>query len=248
MSLEGDYSHLSAMEATRWSDVLAPGDDGLQEDVRRERLERFFARYSKAVRKFLHRLLASHPQRNDLAEDCFQQFAVKFLEGRFSQCDPEQTGRFRHYLKSTLRNLVLNVYRERPVPSLDAACVEPALLDEAASERELESILRDECIRNAMQRMAEEDERQGTCLHAVMRIRTQAPTAGYHELAIVASEKLGRPVDAAWLRKRVHFARERLRECIRGEIAATVGVPTAEAIDDELATLGLHQYVVKKSG
>ncbi len=248
MNVENAQSHLSAMESTRWSEVLAPGHDGLPDHVRRERLERFFARYSKAVRKFLYCLLASHPQRSELAEDCFQQFAVKFLEGRFAQCDPEQTGRLRHYLKATLRNLVLNVYRTRPVLSLDTTCVDPAILDEAASERELESILRDECIRNAMQWMAEEDERQGTCLHAVMRLRTQAPSVGCEEFAVLASEKLGRSVDAGWLRKRVHFARERLRECIREEVATTVHVPSADAIDDELAALGLQQYVAKKPG
>ncbi|MCC7420842.1 MAG: sigma-70 family RNA polymerase sigma factor [Planctomycetaceae bacterium] len=245
MSNEPEHSHLSAMDSTRWSDVMSPQDEQLPPHIRRARLERFFHRYSKAVRKFLARLLMSHPQRSELTEECYQQFAVKFLEGRFSQCSPDESGRFRHYLKATLRNLVQNVYRQKSTQSLDVGTFEPAVTFQTDAESELETILRDDCLRTAMERLKLDDDRQGTALHRVLEIRTKSPAASYDQLASLVSESLRKVVDAGWVRKRVHFARDRLRDYIRDEVAATLSVPTSEAIDDELAVLGLHRYVAR---
>ncbi|MFM9964375.1 MAG: RNA polymerase sigma factor [Planctomycetaceae bacterium] len=244
---ESRPSHLSQMGATHWSDVLAPNHSSLAPDERRARLERFFDQYSSAVRKYLGHLLATHRNRNELVEESFQLFAARFLEGRLGSASPEGGRRFRHYLKATLRNLVYDRYRERPIGELDSAL---SLAASAASvsdeDRAMEAILREEFVQRAMRQIADLDRRVQTCLHEVLRLRIRFPDAEYTELAEHLSGSLGKTVDAGWVRKRMHFAREKLKEFLREEVGASLDDPSEDAVDDELAALGLLEYVRKK--
>lgn len=234
-------SHLSQLEGTRWSDVYAPTNAALSDNERQARIERFFHQYSTSVRKYLQRLLESHPQREELIAECFQHFAIKFLEGKFSQCSPGECGRFRTYLKATLRNLAMNEFRKRELQPLDSGIVRrlSAPIDDADA---MEEILRDDCLRNALRRMAGEDE----FLHWVLLLRSGSPHLSYDELTERVSGRIEKPVTSAWVRKQVFLARSHLRQCIRDEVASTLADPTNDAVDDELMQLGLKEYVERK--
>ena len=47
-----------------------------------------------------------------VAEDLTQEFALRFIQGRFGNANPDQ-GKFRNYVKSALFRLVQDHYRER---------------------------------------------------------------------------------------------------------------------------------------
>jgi RNA polymerase sigma-70 factor (ECF subfamily) len=72
----------------------------------------FLGRYTGVCRLYLRRLLRDSPNREEAVEDCYQDFSLKFIEGKFKGADPER-GRFRDYLKTSLRNLALNYHRRQ---------------------------------------------------------------------------------------------------------------------------------------
>jgi hypothetical protein len=49
-------------------------------------------------------------------------------------------------------------------------------------------------------------------------------------------------VGAVWVRKRLHLARQKLRELLREEVRRTLREPTDAAVEEELADAGLLAY------
>jgi hypothetical protein len=56
------------------------------------------------------------------------------------------------------------------------------------------------------------------------------------------SGQLGRTVGAAWVRKRVFLARQKLRDLLRKEVWQTLREPTEATVEEELAEVGLLAY------
>src|SRR5438094_4209073 len=65
-------------------------------------------RYCGAVYRYLLRAVRDP----GVAEDLTQEFALRFIQGRFGQADPSQ-GRFRSYVKGALFRLVQDHYRSQ---------------------------------------------------------------------------------------------------------------------------------------
>src|SRR5271165_4201899 len=63
----------------------------------RDKVERYYG----AVLRFLVAVVKN----DEIAVELANEFALRFLEGKYEQFDPKR-GRFRHYLKGCLRNLV----------------------------------------------------------------------------------------------------------------------------------------------
>src|SRR3954454_13818803 len=104
--------HLSQI-ATQWS-VLYQAHKGDETEAARAR-QLLMQRYCGAVFRYLLKAVRDP----SVAEDLTQEFALRFIQGRFGQADPSQ-GRFRSYVKGALFRLVQdhhrNQYREpRPV-------------------------------------------------------------------------------------------------------------------------------------
>src|SRR5215470_5047034 len=89
--------------STRWSTV----NDASQ----------FMLRYATAVRAYFEALL--RPPYD--AEDAFQRFCLRVVEKGFALAQADR-GRFRDYLKRSVRNFALNYRRDHPPP---AGCVAP---------------------------------------------------------------------------------------------------------------------------
>jgi len=91
-------SHLSQIETTWTLVVRAHGspNDNLAE-AQRELMER----YVGAV----YRYLLGAVRNEDVAQELFQEFAIRFLRGGFRGADPGR-GRFRNFIKTALVNLV----------------------------------------------------------------------------------------------------------------------------------------------
>src|SRR5262245_30652303 len=82
-------------------------------------------RYQTAV----YRYLLGAARDPDVADELFQEFALRLVRGDFGRADPKQ-GRFRDYVKSALINLVINYQKkQKRTPVVDLARAEPAVED-----------------------------------------------------------------------------------------------------------------------
>jgi RNA polymerase sigma factor (sigma-70 family) len=225
--------------STSWS-LLEEAHDPLAQPGRRaEARGRLLLRYEPVARRYLGGALrqAEDPE---AVEECFQRFCLRVLEGGFQAVTPER-GRFRHYLRAVLSNLVTDYQRERQrrLPALaDADPPETFLV----SDEEFRAMYREELVTRALRALAEQERQTGGVLYTVLKLKIdrldwQAPRLAEH-----LSGQLGRPLTAGWVRKRLFQARERLWELLRQEVWLDLQDPTDERLDEELAELGLLQY------
>ena len=96
--------HLSQI-ATQWT-MLHQAHKGQADEAALAR-QVLMQRYCGAVFRYLLRAVRDV----SVAEDLTQEFALRFIQGRFGQVDREQ-GRFRSYVKSALFRLVQDHYRQ----------------------------------------------------------------------------------------------------------------------------------------
>src|SRR5262245_53268672 len=101
---ESDFSSRLSRISTQWS-VLFQAHQGQSEEIRTAQRE-LAQRYCGAVYRYLMGMVRDP----DVADDLAQEFAVRFLAGKFRRVDPDR-GRFRDFLKTALRHLVADHFR-----------------------------------------------------------------------------------------------------------------------------------------
>lgn len=220
-----EETHLSQM-LTQWTllrQAHTPGEAGPAQ-------EQLLTRYYPAVYRFLRKLLGDE----DAAQELGQEFAVRFLRGDFRHAQPER-GRFRDYLKASLRHLtaahrkVVPLTHVESLPGLPLAAPEP--------EDDWPQFWRKELLNRAW---AELEGESGTSLrYEVLRLKSDEPTLDSAALAERLTAQHDRPFTAVGVRQLLHRARERFGALLRAEVAATV--PGGDA-DAELGELGLLVY------
>jgi RNA polymerase sigma factor (sigma-70 family) len=100
----------------------------------------------------------------DAADELFQEFVLRFLQGAFRGANPER-GRFRDYLRTTLSHLIVDYQKRRrksPLP-LDLEAAEPSAPEADVTEEQrrfLES-WRDDLLSRAWAGLAEGEGTQG---------------------------------------------------------------------------------------
>lgn len=224
---------------TQWSLVFrAQGPEGDDAAVARRELAE---RYSGAVERYLRRITRDP----DLAADLTQEFALRVLKGEFRRVDPRR-GRFRDYVKKVVFNLVIDTHRRRrsgPQP-LSLATLETCTPDPDLSEydRQFLECWRDELLRHAWRRLEEHQETIGQPLHTVLRLKADQPELHSSDMAELLSQRLGKPVNAGWVRQVLYRAREKFVELVRAEVAHSLGNASVEEQDLEMKNLGLWLY------
>jgi DNA-directed RNA polymerase specialized sigma24 family protein len=175
----------------------------------------------------------------DAADDLFQELALRFLRGDFQRADPRR-GRFRDYLKAALIHLVHDHRRARqrqPLPFGDA--FEPArALDGPEEESTFLASWRAELLDRTWKALAAANP----TYHAVLLLRIDNPDAPSAWLAERLSEQLGKPIDAAWVRKTLQRAHRKYARLLVEEVKASLAAPTPEAVRQELLELDLLKY------
>jgi RNA polymerase sigma-70 factor (ECF subfamily) len=202
--------------------------------------ELLLRRYSSAILAYLTRVSGD----SDTAADLFQEFAVRMLRGDFGGVTARR-GRFRDYLKTSLRNLVVD-YRRRQVRtpvslSQDVAAAE-VLPGAPADETGFDEAWRTELMDCAWRHLAELEASSGQPWHAVLRLRVERPEATSAELAEALSQRHGRAISDANLRKLLQRAREAFCDRLVAEVSGYVDVPERDAVEVELVDLGLHEW------
>ena len=105
--MENDLIDRLSRIQTMWSKLLATSAGAAAEQQRHELLVRYYG----AAFRYLLGILRDPAVAEELAQD----FAVRMLRGDFRRADP-QRGRFRDFLKTAVRHLVIDYWRQQGNP------------------------------------------------------------------------------------------------------------------------------------
>jgi len=220
--------------STLWT-ILRQAHATSPEEARRAQ-ERLLQRYSVAVFQYLSAAVRDP----HVAQDLFQEFALRFVRGDFWRASPER-GRFRDFLRTSLYHLIVDQQRQRPLLQLREAEAE-RLVDQSSTSSEDQLFLdqwREDLIRQTFAALAEWEQRTGQPFHTLLRLRTDQPDLSSAQLAANLVALLGKSVSVEWVRNRLHAARQKFTDLLVAEVAQTLAEPTPEAIESELIDLGL---------
>jgi RNA polymerase sigma factor (sigma-70 family) len=180
----------------------------------------------------------------DAADELFQEFALKVVQGVFHRANPER-GRFRDYLKSTLIHLVTdykNRQRNRPT-ALDKAYAEPVVApyDPGAADDQFINSWREELLARAWQALEKAELRGGQPYYSVLRFRSENCDATSAEMAARLSEQLRpeHPFTDVGIRKILQRAKAQFADLLLDEVAHSLGSPTVDELEQELIDLDL---------
>jgi RNA polymerase sigma factor (sigma-70 family) len=216
--------------ATRWTIVFqAHGAGG---DMAQEARQTLLQRYGRAV----YRYLLAGVRDADAAEELAQEFALKLVRGDFRRVAPER-GKFRHYLKTVLSNLITDHHRERQARP-GALGVEPAAPAAAEAEPDFFASWREELLERTWKALAAFNP----TYHAALQMRVGQEDLPSEEMAAALTAQLGKPVSAALARKAVQRGREKFAEFLLDEVASSLESPSDEELQRELAELDLLRF------
>lgn len=223
--------------STQWTLVFQAHSG--QPELAARAQEALMVRYSGAV----HRYLLGALRDADVASDLSQEFALRFLRGEFHRADPSR-GRFRDFVKRSLRNLMVSHLRSRsrgPRPLEPLA--EPAADDPVPDfDRAFLESWRRELMARAWQALSDLQRRTGQPYYAVLRCRVDHPELRSPELALILSGQLGRPISAVGVRRALLRARRKFVEFLLDEVRASLQDPTPDELERELIDLNLYEY------
>lgn len=215
--------------STHW-DLLGRAHPGHPEAA--EAQKELLRRYYGAVYRYLLACVGDP----DAAEDLSQEFALRFVRGDFRRADPDR-GRFRHFLKAALRNLVADHHRRRKAgpgelpPEVDVAGPEA---DPPGAE--WDRLWRAELLAKAWEALKGVEAAGGAPVYAVLRWRAAHPDAPLAGLAA------GRGLTEANLRQILHRARRKFAELLVGEVGRSLQTDEPGRLEQELGDLDLLAY------
>ncbi|MDB5349374.1 MAG: polymerase sigma factor, sigma-70 family [Planctomycetota bacterium] len=208
---------------------------------RREAQERLLKRYQGAIKRYMTAAVRDPEQ----ADELFQKFAVRFVQGDFHRADPMR-GRFRDYLKSALFHLVDDHRRAaRRFPgSLPPNAPEPCVDAPPSAEDDARFLAcwRADLLARAWAALDEHERRTARPLSSILRYFTQHPEVRSAQVAAMYSARFGTEISDGWVRRILHQARRLLQDAVMHEVGRTLDAPTLANIEEELIDLGLHSY------
>ena len=197
-------------------------------------------RYASAIRRYVGGILQKHDDTEDIAQDVM----VRLLKGDFANADPNR-GRFRDLLKAAVRNMIRNHWAKqnrRQSSHVD--------FDRLADDRENESdaawttAWQTNVLDHAWSALKEvERAKPNNPAHTLLKWRAEFPDESSEQLAERLSAKLGSLVNPASARQMLRRARLRFAEFVVNEITLGLDDATPARIKEELAALGLLEYV-----
>jgi RNA polymerase sigma-70 factor (ECF subfamily) len=228
--------HLSQI-ATVWT-ALAQAHQGAPEaagSAQRQLLER----YTPAI----YRYLLGAVRDPHVADELFQEFALRFVRGDFKRADP-QRGRFRDFLKTALYHLIVDHQRRQRRPVHALGDFEPPVADPSINDagEDFAALCRQELMSRTFQALAAEERATGQPLHTVLRFRLDHPQMHSPEMAEELGRRLGKPLSPVWVRKKLLAARTRFAALLLEEVAQSLETPTTDQLEEELLELGLLDY------
>lgn len=231
MPESGEPSRLDAI-ATRWTLLReAHGESAGAAQAARSAL---VLRYLPAIRRYVGAIV----QKDQEAEDITQDVMMRLLAGDFAGADPAR-GRFRDLLKTAIRNMIRNRWRQQGRRRTVAADIANVAEDETEDARWVAEWRKS--LLDLAWKALEQNERvqPGSVAFTVLHLRAEHPEDSSEELAARLSARLGRPVRADAARQQLRRARVKFADLLISEVANGLSDPTPEKIEDELTGVGL---------
>ncbi|MBW3600802.1 MAG: sigma-70 family RNA polymerase sigma factor [Planctomycetes bacterium] len=233
-----DFDQRLSAIATQWTllrKAHAPTDEAAK--AQQEMMERYLGA--------VYRYLRAAVKDEQVADDLTQEFAVRFLSGRYRGADPER-GRFRDYIKRCLFHLVHD-HRRRQAKQPARLVAEPPDVEDAGAphagdDQVFVESWRNELLARAWAALEEHERQTGQPYHAVLRFRVDHPDLKSAQLAEELGGRLGRPMTAENVRQLLKRARGRFGELLLRETARSLGDPPPDRVEEELADLRLLKY------
>lgn len=223
--------------ATRWSLIREAHASGLPQDATAAR-QTLVLRYAKAIRRYVGGMVKSTADADELAQDAI----LRLMAGDFAGANPDR-GRFRDLLKTAVRNMVHNHWAKtnrRRASELDVNLVASADQPDA----EWDAAWRQAVLDLAWAGLRDHQRANpGNHAHTVLRLRLEFPEIESDVLATKLSEQIGSLVRADTCRQMLRRARLRFAEVLVREIGVGLADPSPTRVSEELAALGLLEYV-----
>lgn len=237
--MTNEEQHISRIE-TMWSMVRsAQRDESVNSELAKQEM---LNRYGSAVRRYL----LGATRNEDIADDLFQEFAVRFLTGKYSSADMDR-GRFRSFLKTILFRLVAEHFRKQ---SRDKSVPMGSQMSEATdadatpvdADAEFNTVWGEELLKKAWQALQQLEERTGRPFFTVMQLKVQNPEMRSTDLAQLASERTGKELSTGNTRVMLHRAREQFADFLVDEVQQSLETNDIDRVADELRDLNLYAY------
>jgi RNA polymerase sigma factor (sigma-70 family) len=196
-------------------------------------------RYSKAIRAYVRAILQDDGRADEVAQDAI----VRLLSGDFAGADPNR-GRFRDLLKVSVRNMARNHWQKENRRRPAAVDVEAIAGADATDDPEWLASWRQNALDltwSALEHL--ERSQPDSSAVVLLRLRAAFPDATSEELAQRLAEKTKKPVTPESVRQQLRRARVKFAELLITEIADGLASGSPDDVEEELAALGLMDYV-----
>ena len=235
----GELDRLSQIE-TLWSMVNQAHQS--DEQAAREAQRQLLEKYGGAIKRYLNTRLRD----SAVADDIYQDFAVKFVRGDFHKASPE-IGRFRTFIRTVLYRQIADYFRRRKRRGdvqLDVEQFAPPAAEANSTQRDEEfaQVWRDEMLKKAWDALHELETEHGKPWYSVLQLRVENPKLRSLDLARAMSEQLGKPISSANVRVMLHRAREKFSVLLIEAISSSLENNSPDSIEAELADLKLLEY------
>ncbi len=121
----------------------------------------------------------------------------------------------------------------------EPAAAEPA---QAESDEQFLQAWRAELMARTWEKLQQQDQAEEQSLYLILRFRRDHPDMRSAEMAEVLGPRIGKPVSAGWMRKRLMLARERFADLLVEEVARSLEAPSEEDLEQELIDLELFEH------
>lgn len=228
--------HLSQID-TNWTQLGLVRDGTVDSSVVEEARRQLLHRYAASVYQYLLACVRDESTADDLAQD----FALRFLDGRYESADRDR-GRFRDFLKRCLSNMATDYFRS---VSSEKKHLNNLHSNSAArtAEKDFDSHWQQDMLAQTWTVFEEKYSSQSP-LFLVLRHRAEFPdqTAVQISAALQSQISEPNPLTDAWVRQTLHRGRAAFAKLLRNEVARTLTDPNPDSVDEELGALGLLKY------
>jgi RNA polymerase sigma-70 factor (ECF subfamily) len=221
---------------TSWTQIL---DGRGKTDAARQARNELLVRYHEAVYQYFARKIRNPHH----ARELYSNFALKLLETDrvIRHCDPER-GRFRNYLKTVLHHMVMDYYRGLARDRSQGLAIDPPGEE---TDVDFDPVWKQTLLNKAWKALEDSDTSDGQIYFTVLRYFADNPQQHSPEAARELSRRWKRPFTDEAVRTALSRARKRFAQFLLEEVERSLGHPTLDELEAELAQLELLTYCAR---
>lgn len=207
-------------------------------------LSYFVLRYEVAVRKYLTALLKNP----EVVQEVIHDVLLGILKRGLGEIR-NNAGRFRDYLRTSLRHAVFQYWRKQAKAPSNEHELESLISEQPGPEAELDAIWVKqwrECLLDRTWKTFKHLQDQGrlnAAYYTILKLAVDHPGMTSTAMAAKAELALNKPIRPDAYRQLLRRARRRFAELLQDEVARTLDQPTPEALVDEFVDLGILHFM-----